>query len=243
MVFIESWDLEDPKRVQIQPSYRCNLKCKFCWKTIYDDKELGEMEGNRWLEILDELCKMNIEKIIISGGGEPLIRKELISKIVKRIKDSNIKGSLVTNGTLFDEQLINKLVKIGWDEINISLHSTRNEVNDFLRGVEGTTKETLENIKKIDEIRNNKKTPKMTINVVINEYNYGHLEEFKKLSKSMNIDHVIFRLLQGEPEKCNFVPKEKLDDLTKKIKEMESSDEFNLHLAFSIDEVKNYYDR
>lgn len=242
MIDIQIWNLKDPKRVQIQPSYKCNLECKFCWKTMYENKDLEEMDDEKWIEIVNELCEMNIDKIIISGGGEPLVRKDLISKIIKKIKDNNIKGSLVTNGTLLDENLIERLVETGWDEINFSLHSTRGKVSDFIRGKEGSTERTMNNIDRLNELKGNRQKPKLTINIVINEYNYDHLEEFENFSIENKIDHVILRLLQGRPKECKFVPEDKIEKLMEKIEQLKQSKKSNFHLAFSMEEVKNYYD-
>ncbi|MFB6088967.1 MAG: radical SAM protein [Candidatus Aenigmatarchaeota archaeon] len=237
-----NWRLKDPKRIQIQPSYKCNLNCKFCWKTIHENGSLEEMSDEKWLEITENLCDLDIDKVIISGGGEPLMRKTLISKLIKNFKENDIGGSLVTNGTLFDRKLINTTIENHWDEINISLHSPRVEINDFLRDKEGSTKKTLENIKKINKLKEKKEKPRITINAVINEYNYDHLEEFKKFAQEFKIDHVIFRLLQGNPKDCKFVPKDKLEILLEKLRKIKPSKKTNFHFSFSENEVENYYE-
>lgn len=124
-----------PFEVQFNPTNRCNLKCKFCWLRDFDEDKLNheELSTKKYKEIIKDCSKMKVHTIEISGGGEPFMRNDILA-IMKAIKDSNIFGRIVTNGTLLTEESIKKLVKMGWDEIIFSLDAPNKEVNDYLRG-------------------------------------------------------------------------------------------------------------
>jgi organic radical activating enzyme len=71
----------------------CNANCKFCITKLRDFKK-----AYLNLKNLELLKKLNINKIEITGGGEPLLHKD-INKIIK-ICSEKAKTQLYTNGAL-----------------------------------------------------------------------------------------------------------------------------------------------
>ena len=85
---------------------RCNLHCAGCYSrcisTTTDDAPSGQLSGDEWTDIFNEASELGINFIIIAGG-EPLLRRDIISA-AGRIKD--IAFPVFTNGTCIDDNYL-----------------------------------------------------------------------------------------------------------------------------------------
>jgi len=77
---------------------RCNLTCKWC-DTKYT-WENGEEKGVG--EIIKEVSKYPCRNISITGG-EPLLQREELFKLIQHLKKMDYWIQINTNGTIFDE--------------------------------------------------------------------------------------------------------------------------------------------
>ena len=101
---------------------RCNLRCFYCMPEEGIDwlsrKEL--MTYEEMLQICTLLVKMGIEKIRITGG-EPFVRKDIMSFLTDLSKLNGLKQiTLTTNGVL-TAPLVPELKKLGIHSVNLSL--------------------------------------------------------------------------------------------------------------------------
>ncbi len=181
-----------PFEVQLNPTNKCNLKCKFCWLRDFDDGSLTyeELTTRKYEEIIKDCYRMDVHTIEITGGGEPLMREDIF-QIMKKIKKYGMFGRLVTNGTLFTEEKIRELIKIGWDEIVFSLDSSRKEINDFLRGE--SFEKIVENIKKfqIEKMKRKREKPLISIHTVLCNKNYKYLPEMFEFAYKLGVKNLL----------------------------------------------------
>jgi len=97
-----------PFFIVISPTMRCNLSCTGCYSALYSkDGELSEAELDR---ILAECRRIGIHLVVISGGEPYLMRKPLLRLFAKY---QDIFFLTFTNGTLFDESLVQALERSG----------------------------------------------------------------------------------------------------------------------------------
>ena len=111
--------------LRLSVTQRCNLKCPYCHKEgqISSEKELNLEEIEK---IIKNAKEIGIKKIKITGG-EPLLRKDIIS-IIKIIKKHNFEDiSLVTNGFLLEEYAF-QLKEAGLNRVNIGCDSLSSNV-------------------------------------------------------------------------------------------------------------------
>lgn len=102
----------------------CNIHCKFCYIRDYSSKDPSLREIKKRLDKIRELgCKLTVIM-----GGEPTLRKDL-PKIISHCKEKDILSYLVTNGTLLNKRLINRLGKAGLDVLSISLDTLKPKKN------------------------------------------------------------------------------------------------------------------
>jgi MoaA/NifB/PqqE/SkfB family radical SAM enzyme len=183
-----------PYTLDINPTDKCNLKCIHCWQRAFEKIDSGyELPDNKLLEIVKEAIKFGVEEFEITGGGEPLMKKELTLKIMEMIKKNKKFGNITTNGTLFNSDDARKIVKIGWDRVTFSLDGPYAEINDSIRG-KGSFESVMKSISLFNQIKEKmkKKIPILKFNVVVNRKNYNRIYEMIKLAKKVNCSIVHF---------------------------------------------------
>jgi len=78
----------------------CNLRCKWC-DTKYSWEEGIEMSVD---EVIREIKKYPCKNVSITGG-EPLLQREEVFELVKKLKEMGYWIQINTNGTIFDERI------------------------------------------------------------------------------------------------------------------------------------------
>ncbi len=174
-----------PTKVDIFFTEGCNLRCKFCnYSKIPVNKLNYEMNENRILKLINEICEMDT-KVFGVLGGEPFLRKDVLMKSMEKIKEHGIAGSLVTNGTLLNEKDVKKIIEMKWDLIRFSVDGME-KTHDYLRGVKGSFKKVMNSIQKFYFLKKKMKSnfPTVEVNFVLTNRNYKDLPLLiKELSK------------------------------------------------------------
>jgi MoaA/NifB/PqqE/SkfB family radical SAM enzyme len=98
----------------------CNLHCTFCHIPEYKVQEL-DTDGMK--RVVDKLDRMGIAYLSISGGGEPLIRKDFAA-ILNHAADRGMFVKITSNGTM-PESKYAELLATRIAEIAISLDGVR----------------------------------------------------------------------------------------------------------------------
>lgn len=126
---------------------KCNLRCSHCYASSFLEKESKELEITAAFQIIDTLKNMNIGEIVLEGG-EPLCYPNFC-ELVEYVKLKDIPITLITNGTMFSEKIIecinNKFD--AYDAIQISMDGTK-ETCDLIRG-KGTYDKVIGTISKL----------------------------------------------------------------------------------------------
>lgn len=95
------------KNVNIYMTEKCNLACKYC----FVEENAKEIEEKKIKLALIDILKNHSDKILTINffGGEPLLRIDLIKRIVAYLKKKNkklIQFNLSTNGLLLNREII-----------------------------------------------------------------------------------------------------------------------------------------
>ncbi|MGI6188683.1 MAG: radical SAM protein [Clostridiales bacterium] len=132
-----------PYTILIDPTSKCNLKCKGCWAGAYPNhKDLSFEEVDR---IITEAKELGIYFFVMSGG-EPLMWPYIFQLCEKH---GDAAFMIYTNGTLIDEATAEKMQQAGNITPAISLEGGR-EYTDSRRGtgVYDTIMAAMDNLKK-----------------------------------------------------------------------------------------------
>ena len=106
-----------PIYVRIKPTNICNHACRFC---VYSDgttrpkdrpdlhlqagmhtsmNERDVMPRDKALELIEDLSNIGTKAVTFSGGGEPLLHKDIVEIMTKTLS-SGLDLSIITNGQL-----------------------------------------------------------------------------------------------------------------------------------------------
>jgi MoaA/NifB/PqqE/SkfB family radical SAM enzyme len=132
-----------PHAVTIAVTQECNASCVHC--SAFRRGSGGTLTTGEWCDVVDQCAELGITDIIITGG-EPLLRPDL-DVIVRRIVENDCVADIFTNGSMLDEENLDRLQEAGCDTIFVSLDSPMPEEHDFLRGVPGLFDKAISGIR------------------------------------------------------------------------------------------------
>ena len=138
-----------PITVAIDPINTCNLKCKWCNATKIMDNDVDKMTVEDAEKLSKFLFEWGVKGTCIAGGGEPLLNKEAFNTLLLECFDYKISNSVITNGTLLDDELI-KNISYTCRWIGISVDAGCSETFKHIKGVDSFYK-VLDNMKKLRE--------------------------------------------------------------------------------------------
>ncbi len=175
-----------PKFIHLDLTGACNLKCIHCRATSkFDKNELSEEEIISFIRYCKNKFK-NFNHILI-GGGEPLLKKDILFRVLDECKKLGIKTSLNTNATLIDNKNAKKIAKIS-DGTQVSLDGACSSTHESIRGVKNSFDKTLRGIRFL--VRN--KAKNLYVRMTINKLNYLEYSDFIDLGIKLGVDAVSF---------------------------------------------------
>ena len=101
---------DNPIGVQVELTGRCNLKCHHCYNSSGDFGRF-DVTDDGWLTFFEELNKKYSFPTVNITGGEPLLRKELLFKILRLFSKYNpsTRVRIMTNGYYLDKVFLDTL--------------------------------------------------------------------------------------------------------------------------------------
>lgn len=189
-----------PYTLDLNPTDLCNLQCKSCWQRDPNFKHLDssyQLSADLFLDVVEQAIELGVEEFEITGGGEPLMRKELVLAAMRKIKGAKLVGNLTTNGTLFKEKDLNVITQLGWDQLTISLDGATAETHDYLRGKKGSFEQIMTSLRQLNDLkeRTGKEKPRLKFNCVVSNQNYDQLEDLVELAHELDVEEVSFESL------------------------------------------------
>lgn len=124
--------LSAPLRIFYDITYECNLRCKHCF-TMSGEKNQNELTHIERKRLIDEMADLGVYRLAIAGG-EPFIVPDLFD-FFKYARSKGIDISFTTNGTLINEEMIDRLNDFDLKTLTVSLDGGSPETHDYIRGV------------------------------------------------------------------------------------------------------------
>lgn len=183
----------EPSRVLLLPTLRCNGDCIFCITNSVIDGDKEELKCDDWEKttkrVCDELHPCSVDVV----GGEPLLRFDIASAMIKILADNNILVKLITNGMVLSNydsaSKIAKLLVGKKHNIQISLDGDK-DTHNFLRP-NVDFDHVMDAIKNISSLGLT-----FGINLTVNKYNYEKIEEVVEMLVKYSPAYIMFGPLQ-----------------------------------------------
>ena len=173
----------------------CNAKCKHCGSSAEKKKYDGELTTEEIKTAFKQISNdMDATKILINvTGGEPLVRKDLCEVMEYATNELGVHWGMTTNGILLNDENIEKLKKANMETISISIDGLE-ETHDSFRGVPGSYKTIINNIKKLKKANFVKH---LQVTTVFHKQNINQLDELYKVMLDLGLDS--WRLVSMDP--------------------------------------------
>ncbi|OGO93612.1 MAG: hypothetical protein A2Y17_00700 [Clostridiales bacterium GWF2_38_85] len=179
----------------IEITNKCNLNCITCYNRSGMNTSQQEITFEQLKIIIKQLNAYGCKRFSISGG-EPCLHSEFL-KILDYIKCTpQYKFDIVTNGTIFNNNLIDLFISSSNLSIQISLDGSCEKINSVIRGKGNFAKS--EKLFRALNVTGRKPHVKMVIsklniNDVENFFDYicnnGGIPEFSFINRSGNADN------------------------------------------------------
>jgi len=168
---------------------RCNLRCRMC-----GDQWRADQQSSRQTLSLTEIEPIiqaagRLRTMIISlTGGEPLLHPDIYA-ILDLIRAEGIAAHMCSNGTLLNEERVERLARTSLKSISVSIDSSLPAVHDQLRGREGAFQATVAGI---GLLRSAMPELRININCTISKVNVKDIPEMVRLVKDLGCDKISF---------------------------------------------------
>ena len=107
------------RKLYIEPTTKCNLNCKMCFRHTWFDELMCDLSLEEYRYVLETMPK-SVETIFFGGMGEPLFHKDIL-EMIRLAAETGADVELLTNGTLLTEEMINGLMDAGLGRLWISI--------------------------------------------------------------------------------------------------------------------------
>lgn len=196
------------KFLQVEPTTRCNFKCKFC---LTHQMESVDLSWDTFVAILDELT--DLEYLKIQGQGEPLLHP-LFFDMVKLASSRGIKVSTISNGSLFTPQNIDKILDSGLYNIQVSIESPDTKQFKEIRG--GNLEQIKAGIKLLTTTKQERglTTPTVGFAVMVMKKTQHLLNAIATLYQELGMDGGMMFKFLSEMEKHTTIYDEQISNQT-----------------------------
>lgn len=175
---IKNGDVQLPYYLDVELTNFCNFNCCFCpTGTKAMQRMRGHMPDNVADAIAENVKKYNIPAVRFIRWGEPTLHPNYLS-ILEKVKNAGALIHINTNGSLLDEEQIQKLLDMHLDSIKFSFQGadegTYNEMReggDYLR--------LLDIVRKFHEMRGERDYPYIQISTTLTGETADQIEGFK----------------------------------------------------------------
>ncbi len=185
-----------PISFSIEPTNHCNLKCPECPSGLGElTRPLGLLKLPEFKKLVDEIKNKSFY-IQLFFQGEPYVNKQL-PEMIDYAQENNLYISISTNGLLFNEKKIEKVLQSAPDKLIFSLDGLDEESYQNYR-VGGTFKKADKSIRLL--IRKKKelklKKPFVELQFIVMKQNEHMIDEVFEYGNDVGVDKVVLKTMQ-----------------------------------------------
>ena len=175
------------RRLYIEPTNSCNLKCQTCIRRSWNVKE-GFMDFHLYEKVIQSAEKVpTFEKVSFWGWGEPLLHPHIVDMIAVA-KRTGVITQVISNGMVLTEDLAESLVRAGLDSLIISIDSPDTGEYAQIRPGADLTR-IIDSIRTLVNMRNSTLSPmEIGIEFVATTSTVKHLPQMRTLAGSIGAD-------------------------------------------------------
>lgn len=217
-----------PLRYFLDVTYRCNLRCPYCY--LEEDRTKNELTTEEWISIINQIPVYGIISII---GGEPLIRKDFKEIYIAASERTPKRVNVYSNALLINDSIIEDFIKYKLLCLSVSLDGY-GSVHDENRRHEGAFEKTLNNLDRIQEMSKNRHKIILDIKTILLENNIEDMIKLYELCSKKKYDFFSIAVKRN-----NYLKQHPC--LRNEFGEEFYKQEYPLELYFDMDKFKEVY--
>lgn len=175
-----------PVLSEIALSYRCNLRCEFCY---VGEPSFTELKTSDIKKLLFKISREARIPSVSFTGGEPLLRDDIV-ELVRYARRINLWTNLITNGTRLSRKLVDQLKSAGLSSCQISLEAADEATHDRITGRPGSYAETIAGLKRLQQAG----IPVHT-NTTVSRSNLQRIEDMISLVRQLGLNRLSMNLM------------------------------------------------
>lgn len=191
------WGL--PTILQVEPTTRCNLRCRICPVATGLGRSVGDMDLPRFRQLIDELAE-HLLLIMFWDWGEPFLNPDAYD-MIRYARGAGIKVVCSTNGHVFaDRDHARQVVDSGLDVLVFSVDGITQETYQRFRR-QGNLETVLQGIRNVAEEKRRARsdTPLVNFRFIVMEHGEREVPQVRAFASSLGVDVLTLR-------KFHFVP-------------------------------------
>jgi len=182
--------LPDIRKLYIEPTTFCNLKCRTCIRNVWGDP-IEHMEMTTFQKIVDSLPELpQLERVVFTSFGEPLTHPHILDMIAA-IRKFNIAVTIGTNGLMLTDKIARELIKLGVDRVMVSMDGGKPETFESMRGA--MLAKVISHIQQLNQAKMELGTlyPAVGIEFVALKSNIAELQDVKNIAAKLNVSRLL----------------------------------------------------
>lgn len=186
-----------PQYLFLEITTECNLKCKQCHMWISKEPALSLTTDDK-LDLIHQFYEINSEGVVVLTGGETMLKENEFFALTKLCKTLDLTCATNTNASLINDSNLERIFTEGPKYLVVSLDSHIEKIHDYIRGVKGTYKHTVDILKKLSDYKSkhNKTETKIITNSIVFDRNIDLIPDYIEFAKeTLKIDGVMFQML------------------------------------------------
>lgn len=181
---------DDIKKLYIEATSNCNLSCPMCSRNYWVNEKKGDMDFSLFEKVVSEVKNIGaIETIFFGGIGEPFVHPRIID-MIKKAKATGRNVEAITNGTMLDEENIQKIIDSRLDRLWVSMDSLdEKQYSDIRSGAD--YKSLNDRLRNLKDLRiKSKSSLKVGISFVIMKKNADMLPKLPFFAEKYDISDI-----------------------------------------------------
>ncbi len=170
----------------LELSRACNLRCIYCYAES-GIKRKNELTKEEIFDVIDQAVELGAEKVVIIGGGEPLMYP-YYWEVLQKVRDVGLDSITFTNGTFITKDVARRLYEMK-EDLAVKFNSFDENTQDYLAGRKGTGRKIKKSIKNLLEVgySSSEDSPQLALETIVCKQNYHEIERFYKFCRENNI--------------------------------------------------------
>lgn len=176
-----------PVEASLDPIHACNLQCAFCNAASYlrDDIKNRKMSDEHLVNLIRFLGEWGVKAVCVGGGGEPTMHPKFADALYE-CRNSGMGVAVATNGTLFNDSMIDSMAKnCRW--VGVSVDASTKETYKLERKLDCFDR-ALNNIAKLtDKCRTTSSKCDVGFKFLVFQKNQHEIYDACKIAKSLGV--------------------------------------------------------